>query len=43
MEDRELRALVEAQKDWMVDVRRRLHRIPEKGFAEVKTLEFAAG
>ncbi len=37
MENRELRALVEAQKDWMVDVRRRLHRIPEKGFAEVKT------
>ena len=37
MDDCELRALVEAQKDWMVDVRRRLHRIPEKGFAEVKT------
>ena len=37
MEDRELRALVEAQKDWMVDIRRRLHRIPERGFAEVKT------
>lgn len=37
MDDRELKALVEAQRDWMVDVRRRLHRIPEKGFAEVKT------
>ncbi|MGN0772409.1 MAG: M20 family metallopeptidase [Candidatus Ventricola sp.] len=37
MDDRELRALVEAQRDWMVDIRRRLHRIPEKGFAEVKT------
>ena len=37
MDDRELRALVEAQKAWMVDVRRRLHRIPERGFAEVKT------
>ncbi len=37
MEDRELRALVEAQRDWVVDVRRRLHRIPEKGFAEFKT------
>ena len=37
MEDRELRALVEAQKNWMVDIRRRLHRIPERGFAEVKT------
>ena len=28
---------MEAQKDWMVDIRRRLHRIPERGFAEVKT------
>ena len=37
MDDRELKALVEAQKDWMVDIRRRLHRIPERGFAEVKT------
>ena len=37
MEDRELKALVEAQKDWMVDIRRRLHRIPERGFAEHKT------
>ena len=37
MEDCELRALVEAQKDWMVDIRRRFHRIPERGFAEVKT------
>lgn len=37
MDDCELRALVEAQKDWMVDIRRRLHRIPERGFAEVKT------
>ena len=37
MDDCELKALVEAQKDWMVDIRRRLHRIPERGFAEVKT------
>ena len=37
MDDCELRALVEAQKNWMVDIRRRLHRIPERGFAEVKT------
>ena len=37
MDDRELKAMVEAQRDWMVDIRRRLHRIPEKGFAEVKT------
>ena len=28
---------MEAQKNWMVDIRRRLHRIPERGFAEVKT------
>ena len=37
MEDRELRALVEAQSDWMIQVRRKLHRIPENGFAEYKT------
>ncbi|MGN0992213.1 MAG: M20 family metallopeptidase [Candidatus Ventricola sp.] len=37
MKDCELRALVEAQKDWMVNIRRKLHRIPEQGFAEVKT------
>lgn len=37
MDDCELGALVEAQKNWMVDIRRRLHRIPERGFAEVKT------
>lgn len=37
MNDGELRALVAAQKDWMIDVRRRLHRIPERGFAEFKT------
>jgi len=28
MEDRELHALVEAQKGWIVNIRRRLHRIP---------------
>ena len=37
MEDRELRALVEAQRDWIVGMRRRLHRIPERGFQEFKT------
>lgn len=37
MDDQALRALAEAQKDWMVDIRRRLHRIPEAGFAEHKT------
>ena len=37
MEDRELRALVEAQKDWIIEKRRMLHRVPERGFAEYKT------
>ena len=37
MEDRELRALVDAQKDYIVNMRRKLHRIPERGFAEFKT------
>ena len=32
MNDNELRALVEAQKDWIVNIRRKLHRIPERGF-----------
>jgi len=37
MNDQELRALVEAQKDYMIEKRRLLHRIPERGFAEYKT------
>ena len=37
MEDRALKALVEAEKDWIIAKRRQLHRIPEKGFAEFKT------
>lgn len=37
MEDRELRALIEAQKDWIIEKRRMLHRLPERGFAEYKT------
>ena len=37
MEDRELKALVEAQKDWIVSIRRKLHRIPERGFELYKT------
>ena len=37
MEDHELRALVDAQKDYIVNMRRKLHRIPERGFAEFKT------
>lgn len=37
MNDDELRSLIAAQQDFMVDLRRRLHRIPEPGFAEIKT------
>ncbi|MBQ2834742.1 MAG: M20/M25/M40 family metallo-hydrolase [Clostridia bacterium] len=37
MEDSKLRALVEAQGDWIIEKRRALHRIPERGFAEYKT------
>ena len=37
MNDQELRALVQAQKGWMIEKRRLLHRIPERGFAEYKT------
>lgn len=37
MEMNEIRALAEAEKNWIVDMRRRLHRVPERGFAEFKT------
>ncbi len=37
MKDRELKALVEDQAEWIIQKRRQLHRIPEKGFAEYKT------
>ena len=37
MDDRELLALAQAQRDYMVAMRRKLHRIPERGFAEFKT------
>jgi len=37
MDKHEIRALVEAQKDWIVSMRRKLHRIPERGFQEFKT------
>ena len=37
MNDNELRTLVEAQKDWIVNIRRKLHRIPERGFDLFKT------
>lgn len=37
MDDRQLKALVEAEKDWIIAMRRKLHRIPEGGFQEFKT------
>ena len=37
MTDVELRARVEREKEWIIQMRRKLHRIPEKGFAEFKT------
>jgi len=37
MTDMELKARVEREKEWIIEMRRKLHRIPEKGFAEFKT------
>ena len=37
MDDLQLKALVDAQKDWIIGMRRKLHRIPEDGFKEFKT------
>lgn len=37
MEYQEIRRLAEAQQPWVVDIRRKLHRIPEDGFREFKT------
>ncbi len=37
MNDQQLRQLVNAEKDWIIAMRRRLHRIPESGFKEFKT------
>ena len=37
MNDQLLKTLVESEKTWIIDVRRKLHRIPEDGFKEVKT------
>lgn len=37
MDDHQLKALVEAEKDWIINIRRTLHRIPEDGFKEFKT------
>jgi len=39
----ELRALVDAEVDRMIDVRRDLHRHPELGFAETRTTARIAG
>ena len=33
----EIKTLVAAEKDWIIEMRRKLHRIPERGFAEFKT------
>lgn len=37
MDQQELKALVEAQSEWIIAMRRKLHRIPEDGFKEFKT------
>lgn len=37
VDDKMLKSLVETQKDWIISMRRKLHRIPERGFAEFKT------
>lgn len=37
MNDQLLKALVDAEKDWIISLRRKLHRIPENGFQEFKT------
>ena len=37
MDDMNLKQLVEAEREWIVNKRRALHRVPEKGFAEFKT------
>ena len=37
MNDQQLKDAVQAQKEWIVAMRRKLHRIPEDGFKEFKT------
>ncbi len=37
MNDQQLKSLVEAEKEWIISLRRKLHRIPEDGFQEFKT------
>ena len=37
MDDRTLKALAQAERDWIINKRRELHRVPENGFEEFKT------
>lgn len=37
MNDQYLKDLVNAEREWIISMRRKLHRIPETGFAEFKT------
>ena len=37
MDDLLLKAMVEGQREWIINVRQQLHRIPEDGFQEFKT------
>jgi len=37
MDDLLIKTLVEAEREWIINKRRALHRVPEKGFAEFKT------
>ena len=37
MNDQLLKSLVDAEKDWIINLRRTLHHIPENGFQEYKT------
>lgn len=37
MNDQQMKMLVRAEKDWIISMRRKLHRIPEEGFKEFKT------
>lgn len=37
MDDMKLKAMVEQEKEWIVAMRRKLHRVPEKGFEEFRT------
>lgn len=37
MNDQLLKSLVDAEKEWIISLRRKLHRIPEDGFQEFKT------